>query len=302
VTSYADEIKTKQPVIDLRTAFFIWIALLSSVVISAAVVADFNLGYQQFQMEMAEHWVDYKPSAEVRSMANSGGISAATLEATYNKLAKSLNDVSVKISGSRVTNGVNEKVHGSGVIVAERYVLTNYHVVENAADFFINMAAPADTAYRARAQIILTDTANDLALLKVDTVKALPSATLGNSDTADAGNTVFAIGNAFGTGNVFTTGVICGRSETFYVDGREYRNMIRTETYMYPGSSGGPLADIKGEIIGINTAIYNPQGKFTGVSFAVPIKRAIALLKSGNVPGYGGAVAEASPGGYSLVA
>ena len=302
MTSYADEIKANPALIDQRAALFIWIALLSSVVISAAVVADFNVGYRQFQLEMAEHWVDYKPSAQSQGLANRGGISAATLEMTYNKLAKSLNDVSVKISGSRVANGISEKVHGSGVIVAERYVLTNYHVVENASDFFINIANPADTTYRARAQIILTDTANDLALLKVDTAKVLPSATLGNSDTAEAGNMVFAVGNAFGTGNVFTTGVICGRSQTFYVDGREYRNMIRTETYMYPGSSGGPLANIDGEIIGINTAIYNPQGKFTGVSFAVPIKRAIALLKSGNVPGYGEAVAQASPGGYSLVA
>lgn len=302
MTSYAEEIKNKQPVIDLRSALYIWIALLSLVVISAAVVADFNVGYRQFQVEMAEHWVDYKPNAQVQNAGNAGGLSAATLEKTYNTLARSLNDISVKISGTRIRNGTTEMVHGSGVIVAEQYVLTNFHVIESAKDFYVSTASVAGAKFRARAQIVLTDTANDLALLRVDTVKTLPSATLGNSDLIDAGDKVFAIGNAFGTGNVFTTGVVCGRSQTFYVDGREYRNMIRTETYMYPGSSGGPLANINGEIIGINTAIYNPQGKFTGVSFAVPIKRAVALLKSGNVPGYGGSSAGVSPGGYSLVA
>lgn len=286
---------------DQRVLLFIWIAFLSFIVIIASVIADFNMGYRQFKLEMAEHWVDYQPDPNSQGSANSSGtFSATALERTYNTLARSLNDVSVRITGARLINGVSDQMHGSGVIISEQYVLTNYHVIENTTDIHITVYTPLETSYRA--QVVSTDPLNDLALLAVNTNKALPSASLGNSDTVDAGDMVFAMGNAFGSGNIFTTGVICGRSQSFVVDGREYRNMIRTETYMYPGSSGGPLANINGEIIGINTAIYNPQGKFTGISFAMPINRAMSLLKNGRVPGYSTMAAKASPAAYSLAA
>ena len=74
--------------------------------------------------------------------------------------------------------------------------------------------------------------------------------------------------------------------QSFSVGGRVYNNMIRTESYTYPGSSGGPLANISGEVIGINTAIYNPQGKFTGISFSMPINRALALLERSGIPAF----------------
>lgn len=298
-----EKLKSKWPMsIDQRTALFLWIALLSSIVLVSAVIANFNIGNRQFKIEMAQHWPDYQPDAQAPSSGGpTGGLSAATLELAYNKLARSLNDVSISLSGSRLVNGITDQVHGSGVLVADGYALTNFHVVENASDLHITVYAPAETSYPAR--VVLTDQANDLALVMVQTNKILPSATLGNSDTADVGDMVFSMGNAMGSGNMFTTGVICGRSQTFYVDGREYRNMIRMETYIYPGSSGGPLANIKGEIIGINTAIYDPQGKFTGISFAMPINRAMALLKTGNITGYGAtAPMQAIPAAFTLAA
>lgn len=263
---------------DQRLLLFIWIAFLSFIVIIASVIADFNMGYRQFKLEMAEHWVDYTPDTNNQGQSS---MSAASLERTYNTLARSLNDVSVKITGARLINGAKDQMHGSGVIINEQYVLTNYHVIENTTDIRVTVYTPFEISYSAL--VISTDEVNDLALLKIKTTKALASASLGNSDTVTAGDMVFAMGNAFGKGNIFTTGVICGRSQSFSVDARVYRNMIRTETYMYPGSSGGPLANINGEIIGINTAIYNPQGKFTGISFAMPINRAIVLLNSGGM-------------------
>lgn len=292
--------KILRPSADPRTALVIWILFLSCVLLIVEIVANFNMGYRQFKIEMAEHWVDYQPDVSSPSPSNPNrDLSAASTERIYNTIARTLNDVSVTITGGRILNGEPDQVHGSGVLVAERYVITNYHVIENATDLNVTVYGPVKTV--SRGQVVLTDQVNDLALLKLDTNASLPSATLGNSDTVGIGDMVFAMGNAFGAGNIFTTGVISGRSRTFYAGGREYRNLITSETYVYPGSSGGPLADINGEIIGINTIIYNPQGQFTGISFAMPINRAMTLLRLANVS-IDGASSPAAPAGYSLVA
>jgi len=176
--------------------------------------------------------------------------------------------------GSQVVKGL-----GTGVIVdTDGYILTNFHVVEHATDIDVFTGPPAVAGYHA--VVVQTDWANDLALLRIQTNQTLPSATFGNSDVVNSGDVVFAMGNAYGKGNIFTTGIISDRNQTFSVEGRIYRNMIRTDTYIYPGSSGGALADIHGQIIGINTAIYDPNGNFTGISFATPINRALGLLQS----------------------
>jgi len=262
-----------------------WIIFLSVIIIIVATITNFNMGYDQFLIEMAEHWVDYKTSPQARALANTGpGLSATALQETYNKVAHSLNDVCVSITGVRMINGTPQHYHSSGIIVSQQHVLTNFHVVQNAMDVDVSVDPNATTEYPAK--VILVDRSNDLALLKLTTPLHIPPARLGNSDQVNVGDMVFAMGNAFGSGNVFTTGTVSGKNQTFHVGARQYLNMFQTETYIYPGSSGGPLANKQGEIIGVNTAIYDPAGKFTGISFVTPIKHALTLLRNGQVPGF----------------
>lgn len=270
--------------VDKRLALVVWVIFLSCIILPVAVIVNFNLGYNQFKIEMAEHWVDYKTSNPPPDPAGADVASpAAVLEKTYNKIARSLNNVCAGITGGRTINGAADQVHGSGIIISDNYVLTNYHVVANAVDVHVNVYSSAEASYPAL--VVFADETNDLALLKVRTSNILPCASIADSDTVNPGDMVFAMGNAFGSGNIFTSGIICDKGQSFYVDGRAYRDMIRTETYMYPGSSGGPLANINGEVIGVNTAIYNPRNKFTGISFAIPINRAMALLQNTGIPG-----------------
>ncbi len=275
-----DRSKTSWLTVDSPLSLGIWVAFLSALVFPIAVIANFNMFWGQFNIEMAEHWIGYKPPV---TSSGSLGLSAADLEQTYNRIAHSMNHICARITGGMVINGTPQQVHGSGVIIADQYVLTNYHVVGSAVDLQVTVYTPANTEMTYAASVMMTDPANDLALMKVESLTALPSASLGNSDNVTPGDLVFSMGNAFGSGNVFTTGMVCDRSQPFSTGGRTYNNMIRTESYTYPGSSGGPLADINGDIIGINTAIYSPQGKFTGISFALPINRALALLQNSGV-------------------
>lgn len=165
---------------------------------------------------------------------------------------------------------------GSGVIVsAEGHVLTNSHVVEAADEIEV---ALADTR-RAKARVIGTDPETDLAVLKIDLPK-LPSIRFGQSDKANVGDVVLAIGNPFGVGQTVTLGIISavGRS---HLGINTFENFIQTDAAINPGNSGGALVDTSGQLIGINTAIYsrNPGGASLGIGFAIPASTAKQVLE-----------------------
>ncbi len=153
---------------------------------------------------------------------------------------------------------------GSGVIVSsEGYILTNHHVVEAADEIEIALA----DGRKAKAYIIGSDPETDLAVVKID-MKGLPTVTFGRSDQAKVGDIVLAIGNPFGVGQTVTMGIISAlgrkhRSNT-------YANFIQTDAAINPGNSGGALADVSGNLIGINTLIFSPTGGSLGIGFAIP--------------------------------
>ncbi len=153
---------------------------------------------------------------------------------------------------------------GSGVIVSsEGYILTNHHVVEAADEIEIALA----DGRKAKAHIIGSDPETDLAVVKID-MKGLPTVTFGRSDQAKVGDIVLAIGNPFGVGQTVTMGIISAlgrkhRSNT-------YANFIQTDAAINPGNSGGALADVSGNLIGINTLIFSPTGGSLGIGFAIP--------------------------------
>jgi Do/DeqQ family serine protease len=163
---------------------------------------------------------------------------------------------------------------GSGVIVdaANGYVLTNYHVIENAES--VEVTTKDNRRFDAR--IVGRDPATDVAVLKIEG-KGLRAVPFGDSDRLEVGDFVIAIGNPFGLGQTVTSGIVSalGRSG-LGIEG--YEDFIQTDASINPGNSGGALIDLHGRLVGINTAILAPGGGNIGIGFAVPINMARAVM------------------------
>jgi len=156
---------------------------------------------------------------------------------------------------------------GSGVIFDKRgLVLTNFHVVKDADEITVKLSDKREY----RGQILGTDAKTDLAVIRFQPDHELTVATLGNSEALRVGEWAIAIGNPFGLDQTVTVGVISatGRSD---VGVATYENFIQTDASINPGNSGGPLLNLKGEVIGINTAIFSQSGGSIGIGFAIPI-------------------------------
>jgi serine protease Do/serine protease DegQ len=163
---------------------------------------------------------------------------------------------------------------GSGVIVDARQgiVLTNNHVIKNAAQVIVTLKDRRQLP----AQIVGTDPATDVAVLRIEAPN-LTALKLGDSDQMSVGDFVVAIGNPFGLGQTVTSGIVSalGRSG-LSIEG--YEDFIQTDASINPGNSGGALINLKGELIGINTAIIGPSGASVGIGFAVPSNMARAVM------------------------
>src|SRR5262249_22800652 len=130
-----------------------------------------------------------------------------------------------------------------------------------------------------KARVLWNDPRNDLAMIRIDTGRKLPFLKLGDSDGVVVGQKVLAIGNPLGFEGTLTTGIVSSLGRTIETeDERPLEGMIETDAAINPGNSGGPLLDSHGNVIGINTAIYGPQGNI-GLGFAMPINRAKPLLE-----------------------
>ncbi|TAN41122.1 MAG: DegQ family serine endoprotease [Nitrospirae bacterium] len=175
-----------------------------------------------------------------------------------------------------------EQSLGSGVVVSnEGYIVTNNHVVEQADEIKVTIFDKRSF----RAKVIGSDPKTDIAVIKID-AKGIPAAPWGDSDKLQVGEFVLAIGNPFGLNNTVTMGIISavGRADVGIAD---YEDFIQTDAAINPGNSGGPLVNIKGELIGINTAIFSKTGGYQGIGFSVPTNmvRLVMdqLIKSGKV-------------------
>ncbi len=183
--------------------------------------------------------------------------------------------------------GKPEPMHalGSGFIIdPSGYIVTNYHVIDGADSIKVRIGKQ-DKNYNAK--VIGSDKETDLALLKIDAKKPLPSVPLGNSDKLRVGDTVLAVGNPFGLGGTVTAGIVSalGRESDMmgHHIGSSYVDFIQTDAAINKGNSGGPLFDVEGEVVGVNSAIYSPNGGSVGVGFAIPsdiVKTVVAQLKA----------------------
>ncbi len=168
---------------------------------------------------------------------------------------------------------------GSGVIVEDDgYIVTNYHVVKNAE----NIEVVFYDKHSATAELVATDPSTDIALLKVD-LKDLPAIRLGNSDSVRVGDWVMAVGNPFDLASTVTAGIVSAKGRKIDILGENastpVESFIQTDAAVNPGNSGGALVNLKGELIGINTAIATPTGTFAGYSFAVPVNIVQKVVK-----------------------
>ena len=163
---------------------------------------------------------------------------------------------------------------GSGFIIdAAGYVVTNNHVVAKSDDITIIMSDNT----KLKAKVVGHDSKTDLALLKVDATKPLPFVSFGNSDNAKVGDWVIAIGNPFGLGGSVSAGIISARQRN--INAGPFDDFIQTDAAINRGNSGGPLFNMRGEVIGINSAIFSPSGGNIGIGFAVPASLAQPVLK-----------------------
>lgn len=170
---------------------------------------------------------------------------------------------------------------GSGFVYDARgHIVTSAHVVENMTEVSVTLNDGTVVAGRVRGR----DPKTDLAVIRVD-AGTLPPVTVGDSDKAEIGDPVLAVGNPFGLGNTVTAGIVSARSRDIQVG--PYDDFIQTDAAINRGNSGGPLFNAAGELIGVNTAIFSPSGGSVGIAFAVPSKMmtqvADALIQNGAV-------------------
>jgi Do/DeqQ family serine protease len=166
---------------------------------------------------------------------------------------------------------------GSGVIVDPTgIIVTNNHVIKNGTDIRVALADKREFI----AKIILADERTDLAILKIDIGdEDLPALRLGNSDNLEVGDLVLAIGNPFGVGQTVTSGIISALARTS-VGISDYQFFIQTDAAINPGNSGGALVNMRGELIGINTAIFSKSGGSVGIGFSIPANMVDNVLQS----------------------
>jgi serine protease DegQ len=162
---------------------------------------------------------------------------------------------------------------GSGVIVSNQgYVLTNYHVIESADEIEVLLSDNR----RATARIVGGDPESDLAVIKIDLAN-IPSIVFGKPEAARVGDVVLAIGNPYGVGQTVTLGIVSALGRT-QLGISTFENFIQTDAAINPGNSGGALVDTRGQLLGINTAIYSRSGGSAGIGFAIPANMARQVM------------------------
>ncbi len=157
---------------------------------------------------------------------------------------------------------------GSGVIIDPAgYVVTNDHLVHDATSIAVTLFRHQEAL---PAVLIAAEPDRDLALLQIQSDQQFPAAQLANSNQVEVGDWVLAVGNPFGLGHTVTSGIVSGRRTSIVISGVRYKDLIQTDAPINQGSSGGPLVDLRGKVVGIDTAIYAPTGVFNGTGFAIP--------------------------------
>jgi len=174
--------------------------------------------------------------------------------------------------------GPDREGMGSGVIAREDgYILTNNHVIEGADELIVELS----DGRKVEGKVVGTDPPTDLAVVKIEAT-GLKAAVFGDSDNIQVGDWVLAIGSPFGLDHTVTAGIISGKNrvQRIVADGQGFEDFLQTDAAINPGNSGGPLVNLRGELVGINTAILSRSGASAGIGFAIPVSMARPVLDS----------------------
>jgi serine protease Do len=167
--------------------------------------------------------------------------------------------------GQRAPQSFRTEARGSGFIIdASGYVVTNNHVIDGATKITVKLADGRDF----QAKLVGTDKDTDVALLKLDGVKNLPTVAFGEDQQLRVGDWVVAVGNPFGLGGTVTAGIVSSIGRD--IGNGPYTDYLQIDAPINQGNSGGPTFDLSGRVIGMNTAIFSPSGGSVGIGFAVP--------------------------------
>jgi serine protease Do len=167
--------------------------------------------------------------------------------------------------------GVRESL-GSGFIVDPKgYIITNNHVVDKADKIYVKLSTDPENEQGRPAHVVGVDKDTDIAVIKIDAKEPLPTVKLGNSDSAQVGDWVIAIGSPFDLSQTVTAGIVSAKNRTIEKGSKgQFQHFIQTDAAINPGNSGGPLLNMDGEVIGVNTAIYTQSAGYQGIGFAMP--------------------------------
>jgi serine protease Do len=172
---------------------------------------------------------------------------------------------------------------GSGFIVDPKgYILTNNHVVDKADRIYVKLASDPDGNGPGHpAKVVGVDKATDLAVIKIDADRPLPTVKLGNSDSSQVGDWVVAIGSPFSLNQTVTAGIVSAKNRTIEGGPRgQFQHFIQTDAAINPGNSGGPLVNMAGEVVGVNTAIYTQSAGYQGIGFAMPANTVVGVYNA----------------------
>jgi len=196
----------------------------------------------------------------------------------YEAVNRSVVNITAKITQSgRLLTTLESEGNGSGSVLDQTgRILTNFHVVQDASEIQVTLAN--GKSYDAKP--VGADPPNDIAIIKIEApAEELFPVTLGDSRSLRVGMRVFALGNPFGLERTLTTGIISSLDRTLQVRGNwTIRSIIQTDASINPGSSGGPLLDSQGRLIGINTAIATTTGQSAGVGFSIPVSLVLRVV------------------------
>lgn len=274
-----------------------WLGGMIVVIIAVALYANFSAFQSQMAFEWQEHVTGFpqtapapmtgpvpmqqipllvQPRIAAPAQANVPvAFNPGAMEGTYNQIAAMMSRITVSVyagAGSQT----RPQLLGSGVIISNQYVLTNFHIIRDRMNLFVSTEAPTAASYPV--QIDRVDQGSDLAILTVGGNTALPvAAQVGNSDAVKAGDIVFAMGNAYGNGNFFTSGMIQDTGAFLDANQQAHNGLFLTNINVYPGFCGSPLMNMRGEIVGINNSANCQSG--IGMGQATPINRALALIR-----------------------
>jgi len=162
---------------------------------------------------------------------------------------------------------------GSGFIISpDGYIVTNHHVIENSSQINVYLTSRKEPY---SAKVVGYDKQLDLAVLKIEVDKKLPFLEFGDTNSLEVGSWVIAIGNPYGLDHTVTVGVISAKGRPVTINGNEFKDLLQTDASINPGNSGGPLIDLRGKVVGINTAI---NSRAQGIGFAIPSSTVTQVL------------------------